>query len=40
MNIQVNTKLQNLTERKTDFVLLNTTIVCQFVTFFQPNIYF
>ena len=27
MNIQVNTKLQNLTEIKTDFGLLATTIV-------------
>ena len=26
MNIQVNTKLQNLTERKIYFVLLSTTI--------------
>ena len=27
MNIQVNTKLQNLTERKTDFVLLAAIVV-------------
>ena len=43
MNIEVNAKLQNLTERKTNFVFLATIIVmmqsiCNI--FSKPNIYF